>query len=104
MRAPRGRYAGAASAEPEPSGTACAAGVAVLARLGGAPPTRTGGADSPIPPNLGGLGAPEYLRRNRRRGGAMQARPAGALDLGLHCGGVALRNGWRLASTAGAQT
>lgn len=58
MRAPRGRYAGAASAEPEQSGTACAAGVAVLARLGGAPPPRTGGADSPNPPQSGGGWAP----------------------------------------------
>lgn len=64
----------AASAQAEPRGTACAAGVAVLARLAGAPPTGPEGRTAPQPPHRGGRAAPEHLRRNRRGGGAGQGR------------------------------
>lgn len=102
---PEGRLRRAASAQAEPSGTACAAGVAVLARLAGAPPTGPEGRTAPQPPHCGGRAAPEHLRRNRARA-VTGARPAQrpACGLGLAAGTGGPRYGWRLASAAGAQT
>lgn len=84
---PEGPLRRAASAQAEPSGTACAAGVAGLARLAEAPPTGPEARTAPQPPLRGGRAAPEHLRRNRRGGGAKQGPPQAA------CLGLALRKG-----------
>lgn len=75
----------AASAEAEPRGLACAAGVARLARLAEAPPTGPEARTAPQPPQSGGRAAPEHLRRNRRGAGGGQgprSGPAGAWPCG----------------------
>lgn len=94
QRGAPGRYAGRRVRRQSRRGTACAAGVAGLARLAGAPPTGPEGRTAPKPPFLGAgpprstcaaTGAGEEQSKARRR----------RLVLALLCGGVPPRNGWR---------
>ena len=94
---PEGPLRRAASAQAEPRGTACAAGVAGLARLAEAPPHGPEARTAPQPPHRGGRAAPEHRRRNRRGGGAGQGPRSGPLA------GLALRRGRVPPSNGGGQ-